>query len=193
MRYKEQKREMLKEMVQLIYGQLAAPFLRSVNQARDKGTSLWMPVLPLKEQGFDLNKAEFRDALHLGYKMSLTMLPTSCPCGQLFKVEHALTCRTGGYVSMRHDTIQDTCAVLLDKVCHDVGVGPHLIPIDGEYIYLGTANTSNEAGLDIKAKGFWRSGKTAFFKVRVMNMNSASNQNLQTKEIFTKNENGKKW
>ncbi len=66
---------------------------------------------------------------------------------------------------MRHDNIRDTCAVLLDKVCHDVEVEPHLTPIDNEQFHLRTANTSDEARLDIKAKGFWRRGQTEFFDV----------------------------
>ncbi len=120
------------------------------------------------------------------------MIPTACPCGQRYNVEHALTCKKGGFVSLRHDNIRYTCAVLLDKVCHDVEVEPHLTPIDNEQFHLRTANTSSEARLDIKAKGFWRGGQTAFFDVRVTHVNSASNQILERKEVFKRHENEKK-
>ena len=90
--YKEQKREKLKEKVHSIHAQLSVPLLRAVNQARDKSTSSCLPALPLKVQGFDLIKAEFRDTLHLRNTMPLTMLPTSCSCGQRFNVAHFLTC-----------------------------------------------------------------------------------------------------
>ena len=36
--------------------------LRSVKQAKEKGASGWLSVLPLKDQGFSLHKGEFRDA-----------------------------------------------------------------------------------------------------------------------------------
>ena len=71
-------------------------------------------------------------------------------------------------------------------------VEPHLTPIDKEQFHLLTEKTSNEARLDIMAKGFWRRRPTAFFDVRVMHVNSASNQNLEMKEIFKRHENEKK-
>ena len=33
----------------------------------EKGSSSWLTVLPLQDQGFNLNKGEFRDALSLRY------------------------------------------------------------------------------------------------------------------------------
>ena len=111
-----QKHANLKEKVQLIDTQLPPPLLRAVNQGRDKGTSSWLSALPLKEQGLDLGKAEFRDALYLRYNIPLAMIQTACPCGQRFNVEHAMTCKRGGFVLMRHNNIRDTCAVLLRSV-----------------------------------------------------------------------------
>ena len=69
---------------------------------------------------------------------------------------------------------------------------PHLIPLDGETFDLRSANTSEEARLDIKATGFWRRGQTAFFDVRVTHVNSASNRNQSTESVFLENENEKK-
>ena len=71
-------------------------------------------------------------------------------------------------------------------------VEPHLIPLDGETFDLRSANTSEEARLDIKATGFWRQGQTAFFDVRVTHVNSASNRYQSTESAFLKNENEKK-
>ena len=34
---------------------------RAINQTRDKGSSHWLSALPLENQGFKLNKGEFRD------------------------------------------------------------------------------------------------------------------------------------
>ncbi|CAB4008017.1 Hypothetical predicted protein [Paramuricea clavata] len=47
--------------------QLSQEQHRTISLARDKGASGWLNVLPLQEEGFCLNKEEFRDALALRY------------------------------------------------------------------------------------------------------------------------------
>ena len=42
-----------------------------------------------------------------------------------------------------------------------------LLPVIGETLNNQTANTSNEAKVDIKSRGFWVRGREAFFDVRV--------------------------
>ena len=53
---------------------------------------------------------------------------------------------------------------------------------------LKTANTNDESRLDIKARGFWRRGKTAFFDIRVTHVNSRTNKDLETNIIFRTHE-----
>ncbi|KAG1679220.1 putative phosphoenolpyruvate synthase [Nymphon striatum] len=55
-----------------------------------------------------------------------------------------------------------------------------------------SANTDKDARLDIKAKGFWRRGQTAFFDVRVTHVNSQTNANKDTKVVFKEHEQSKK-
>jgi len=40
---------------------------RAVSLDRDKGASNWLTVIPNKDMDFDLNKREFKDAIHLKY------------------------------------------------------------------------------------------------------------------------------
>ena len=105
---------------------------RAINQARDKGSSHWLSALPLVDQGFKLNKGEFRDALRLRYNKQLKGLPSKCPCGSKFDVCHALSCGRGGFVIMRHDEIRDITASMLNEICKDVEIEPRLQPITGE-------------------------------------------------------------
>ena len=190
--HKERSKVKYEEKKKLIDSQLPEVCRTAVEQARDKGASSWLTAIPLEQQGFQLNKEEFRDSLRLRYSLPLQNLPRFCPCGQSFTVEHALSCKKGGFITLRHDTIRDVFTTQLDKVCHNVQAEPHLIPLDGETFDLRSANTSEEARLDIKATGFWRRGQTAFFDVRVTHVNSASNRNQSTESVFLKNENEKK-
>ena len=161
-------------------------------QATEKGASSWLNAIPLKDQDLDLNKEEFNDALRLRYNIPLNNLPSSCVCGEKFDVNHALVCKKGGFISRRHDTLRDLFTILLNKVCVDVEAEPHLLPITNEVMRFKSANTDNGARLDIKAKGFWRRGQTAFYDIRVTHVNSKTNSKKSTAEVFREHEQAKK-
>ena len=83
---------------------------------------------------------------------------------------HALNCKKGGFVSIRHDEIRNIEANLLKKVCADVETEPRLQPLSLEILNNGS-NTGNESRLDVRARGFWRREQNVFFSVRVTNAN----------------------
>ena len=65
----------------------------AILRAKDQNISAWLSALPLVKNHFDLAAQEFRDALALRYKKSLTQMPKSCDdCGAEFSIEHALDC-----------------------------------------------------------------------------------------------------
>ena len=161
-------------------------------QARDRGASSWLNAMPIEELDFQLNKEEFRDAIRLRYNMNLDNLPTYCPCGHRFNVSHALECKKGGFIHERHDNIKDTLTKLLSRVCHDVESEPHLIPVTNERFQLKSANATDDARLDIKAKSFWTKGQTAFFDVRITHVNSSSQSGLPTEKVFRQHEMAKR-
>ena len=96
-------------------------------------------------------------------------LPTNCICGKAFSAEHALSCNTGAFPIHCHNEIRDLTAELLTQVCHNVCLEPSLQKLDNEYFQLRTANTDDNARLDISADGFWERSERAFFDVRVFN------------------------
>ena len=59
-------------------------------------------------------------------------------------------------------------------MCHDVTVGPPLLPLNGELITPSSANCSNTARADIHARGFWGRRQGALFDVRVFHPNAPS-------------------
>ena len=125
--YRAMKRTAIEEKLLCLEKELPSDTLRAVNQARDKGASSWLNAIPLKQQDFDLNKEEYRDALRIRYNLPLEGLPRSCACGEQFNINHALTCKKGGFISIRHDEVRDLLTMQLDKVCHNVQMEPHLI------------------------------------------------------------------
>ena len=170
---------------------LSPNLLQAVQQTRDKGASSWLNAIPIEEHGLALNKQGFGDSLCLRYNLPLPNLPSYYACGEMFTVNHALSCKKGGFVAQRHDTIRDLVTSHISKVCRNVETEPLLRLVDNEVFNLESTVTSREARLDMKAGGFWTPGVTAFFDVRVMHVNSRSNQGKYTATIFKEQENEK--
>ena len=171
---------------------LPKDLLQFTQRARDKGAGSWLTSLPFKRQGFDLSKEEFRDGLKLRYNVPISDLPPHCVCGDRFNIIHALSCKKGGFVSQRLDNVRDMFTVLLDKCCTNVQSEPHLSDLQGEAFNLRTANTSQGARFDIKARNFWCQGQDAFFDIRVTHVNALSYKDVSTNSIFKKHEAEKK-
>ena len=74
---------------------------------------MWLTTLSIHEHGFALHKAAFRDSFSLRYSWPLqNMLPSHCR----FDVEHALTCKTGGFPAVRHNEVRNITATVLSEV-----------------------------------------------------------------------------
>ena len=112
-------------------------------------------------------------------------------CGKVFDVAHALSCKKGGFVTMRHNEVRDITANILNEVCRNVQNEPVLQPLTGE-ILVNAANRSDEARLDITARDFWIRGKQAFFDVRVFNPFAKRHLKSTLNKAFEINEKEKK-
>ena len=93
---------------------------------------------------------------------------------------------------MRHDNIRDFLAALISKTQNDVQTEPPLQKISVDAVPNEIGNSTDEARLDIRAKGFWRAGQDAFFDVRVTNPLSASTMKVPLDKIYDKHEKEKK-
>ena len=149
--------------------------------------------MPIREHGFYLNKQEFWDSIRTRYGIALTRLPSQCAaCGVPFNVEHAFSCKYGGFVTIRHNEIRDFTAEVLREVSQNVEVEPLLTPLTGEHLRYRTANTDDQARLDVSARGVWARGSKAFFDVRVFNPLAPSYRNQTLSAAHKSNENEKK-
>ena len=105
--------------------------IRHVTQPRGEGGSSWLNAIPVEEQGMT-NKEEVRNSLRIRYNLPLSDLLSSYVCRAAFPVNHALSCKRGGFVAQRHDGICDLLTTLLSRVCNNVEAEPKLIPLDNE-------------------------------------------------------------
>ena len=87
-------------------------------------------------------------------------------------IQHAMNCKKGGYITIRHNDLRDLTANRLTKICKDVNIKPQLLLVRSETFNNRTANTSREARVDLKSRVFWVKGQQAFFDVRVFDPNA---------------------
>ena len=162
--------------------------VRKVLTAQETGASNWLTSLPIRAKGFSLNKQEFIDAVALRYGWPVEGLPNTCVCGTPNNVDHTMTCKRGGFICIRHDEVRDLTASLLREICHDVTTEPTLLPLQGEYVRYRTANTTNEARVDISARGFWTRGQKAFVDIRIFDPMADCHRNISLDAAHKRNE-----
>ena len=82
--------------------------------------------------------------------------------------------------------------LMLTEVSHNVAIESSLEPVTTETFSLASANTTNNARLDIKTRGFWSRGHNAYFDVRVFYPNASSYRSLSLKSAYKRHEDAKK-
>ena len=89
--------------------------------------------------------------------------------GHDLTIKHALNCKCGGFLSIRHNELRDITADLLTEVCHNVLIEPPLLPLNGESLYHQTAITEDNVRDNIVMSDFWSSCQHSFLDVCVFN------------------------
>ena len=133
---RRQKQQETESAVQEIRESLSPPKQRMMDVLGEKGSSSWLSVLPLKDQGFNLNKGGFRDALNLRDGWQMKNVPHHCKCGKAFSTDHAMTCPYGGLSISRHNEI--ITVQWLTEVCTNVEKEPQLQSLSGELTHSTT-------------------------------------------------------
>ncbi|KAL7463315.1 hypothetical protein ACHAXS_003701 [Conticribra weissflogii] len=117
-------RQQCHQQLHNIHNDLLTSFLTSTppetqhRLARAKVGGSWLTVIPKAINGTILSAEEFRDNLRLRYGLTPEFLPKTCDgCNKTFTITHALNCRKGGLVSLRHSEIANEwahlCAIAL--------------------------------------------------------------------------------
>ena len=114
-------------------------------------------------------RGDFHDTLCLRYGWIPPYLSSHCVCGHDLTIKHALNCKCGGFLSIRHNELRDITADLLTEVCHNVLIEPPLLPLNGESLYHQTAITEDNVRDNIVMSDFWSSCQHSFLDVCVFN------------------------
>ena len=189
---KEHKEGNLKTELEEIM-QIADPKTRRVlTLEQEKGSGSWLLVPPIKSLGYTLNKREFQDSIYLRYDWNIPDTPSYCQCGSKNDINHALCCKKGGYVIMRHNRIRDVEAEIMKEVCKDVRTEPELIPITNTEHHNNNGNNTDKARLDVAAVGVWGPLERTFLDIRIMHPNAPSYADKDIKQLYSTHEREKK-
>ena len=158
--------------------------------SQGKGAGSWLTTTPVHSLGIGLNKQEFRDAICLRYGWRVPHTPSHCQCGQKNDTDHALSCKKGGYIIMRHNRIRDLEGELMREVCTDVRIEPPLLPLANDQLVSG--NQAENARLDVSGIGIWGPMQKTFLDIRVMHPNSPTYINKDIDQVYKTHEREKK-
>ena len=117
--------------------------LHLMKLTQQQTASSGLTFLPFKG-GYIVNK-EYFYLIRIRYGWQLVRLPSKCECGSTFSNDHALSCKKGGLVSLRHNQVRNLTASLLDEVCHNACVEPQVLQLTGKNLNEEVAVRSYEA------------------------------------------------
>jgi hypothetical protein len=195
-RLAQKKREAADER---IFTQLLAAADTSTKRRmiRAKETGTWLTTMPNRLNATELSADEFRDSLRLRLGLAPLGLPDRCDgCGHRFSLGHAMTCKKGGLVLLRHNDVvaewHHLCAQAL----------PPSAVSDEPLIYSARGGNAGAAAPgvepppelrgDVGVHGFWRRGATAIFDVRVTDTDAPYHRGQDPHKILAKHEKEKK-
>lgn len=186
-------RTTLKIAADALQARLPEPQRRAMELAREKGASSILTTIPIVEHGFYFDvKSDFHDHVHLRYCWPIDNLPSTCPCGARYSVQHAQICKLAGFIHMRHDDTTNFLAKCLKVVHNDVEVEPPLLPLTGETFRHRSANIQPDARADIRVRGFWTASQNAFFDTKVFYPHAPSYRSRNLQSLFKSFESAKK-
>ena len=149
---RREKNARLRDNLEAVKNALPEKTKTPADLAAEKGASNWLTFIPVKDVDFTLTKREFKNAIYLRYDWQISDTPSTCGCGVVFDVDHAMVCRRGGFIIPRHKKLRDLEAQILKMVCNDVQIEPVPQEINEEVLKPST-NRAADARLDILARG----------------------------------------
>ena len=147
---RQEKEAHQKALRATVFSEAPQQLKRQLDHMLRAGASSWLSARPLKESDLHLSKSEFRDLIRLRYLLPLEIMPLTCICGRDCTITHALICATGGFIIKRNNNVRDYLANLLNEVCADVSIEPHLVQITEDK--KASTNREDASRLDTEAR-----------------------------------------
>jgi hypothetical protein len=164
---------------------------------RSKEIGAWLTAMPDTLNGTELSADEFRDSLRLRFGLQPTSLPPRCGgCDERFSVEHAMTCKKGGLVTLRHNDVSAEWNHLCSQALTPSAISDepliHTCPRDVQKAGADGTEPQPEVRGGVAAHGFWNRNTTAIFDIRVTDTDAPTNRGLDPVKVLKRHEGEKK-
>ena len=152
--------------------------VKALKRSAENKNSAWLTAKISSKDHFSLSAQEFLDAVCLRYSKSISKLPGICDgCGGEFSIQHALACKKGGLVTLRHNEIRDAVGDLASLYWKDIRREP--------IIREGVPNNQTTAlYADLLIRGAWNPQESAAFDVLVTDTDAESYSGRSTESIL---------
>ena len=179
----------------------AAPEAERRRLRRGQHTGRWLNLIPNSRNDTCLSAEEFRDSLRLRLGLDPLALPSRCDgCGAPFTVSHALQCKKGNLVTLRHDDVKAVWEEMLGEGLRPSAVRdePYLIgrnrdeappPADPD---APVPPRPPDLRGDISAHGFWRRGRDCIFDVSISDTDGKSYGKREPEKVLASREKTKR-
>ncbi len=185
-------RELAEESTREMYDEILADLCHQGDSRRLNrvaATGSWLTVDPDEANGTTLTPEEFRDSARLRLGLTPLNLPSTCDgCMAPFTVDHGLSCKQGGLVTMRHNDVCHEWHGLCAAAFHPLAV------TDEPLIHPGRNDgtvASEERG-DVMVRGFWETGREAVFDVRITDADAPSQCQTSVEQLLRRHSKFKK-
>jgi hypothetical protein len=164
---------------------------------RAKETGTWLTTMPNCLNATELSADEFRDSLWLRLGLAPLGLPDRCDgCGHRFSLGHAMTCKKGGLVLLRHNGVAAEWHHLCAQALSPAAVYDEPLIHSGRDGNAGAAARGAEPPPelrgDVGVHGFWRRRATAIFDIWVTDTDAPYHRGQDPHKILAKHEKEKK-
>ncbi len=161
---------------------------------RNRFNGAWLHLLPSEANCTILTALEYRDSVRLRMGMQPQHLEPYCDgCGKQFSVEHAMNCKKGGLVGLRHNDLKRAWMDLLATALEPAAVRDEpLIRLshDGSRQSDDAKNPYALRG-DIAATGLWKRQQTCILDVRVTDPDSHYQRKQPLAKLLARHESEK--
>jgi len=162
-------------------------------------TGSWLTTMPNIHNGTILSRDEFRDSLRWRLTSPLLSFPSRCDgCDARFTVSHALCCKRGGLVTLRHNEIAEEWASLCSAALSSGAVSTEPYINNGRSVPNNTSASQTDPVLqgdqrgDVGVRGFWSRANTTIFDVQVCDTDAPSYANITPARVLENAERRKK-